>query len=262
VKIGIIGCGNLGSSLIRGFLKVGALEAKEIMASDASEERLGELEKLGIETTTNNKNLARCCDVILLAVKPDIVEPVLKEIEEASRGKLVISAAAGVSTGFIEAHTKARVIRIMPTICGLVGEMASCFSLGTRASRKDAELVRGLLNKIGVGFEIDEKLMDAVTGLSGSGPAYFYLIIKALRDAGVELGLSSEVALKLAAQTAKGAGEMALSSGKGIDDLTRQVCTPKGTTVEGLKVLEDRRISEALVAAVKAAAKRARELSR
>jgi pyrroline-5-carboxylate reductase len=175
---------------------------------------------------------------------------VLKEIEEASRGKLVISAAAGVSTGFIEAHTKARVIRIMPNICGLVSEMASCFSLGTRASREDAKLVRGLLNKIGVGFEIDENLMDTVTGLSGSGPAYFYLIIKALRDAGVELGLSNEVALKLAAQTAKGAGEMALSSGK------------KGTTMEGLKVLEDRRISEALVAAVKAAAKRARELSR
>jgi pyrroline-5-carboxylate reductase len=262
MRIGFIGCGNLGSSLIKGLLKVRALRSDEIVASDASEERLEEMKKLGIETTSDNKRVAELCDVIFIAVKPEIVGDVLEEIAQVSRGKLLISVAAGISTEFLEARTKARVIRVMPNICGLVGEMASCFSLGSRASREDEELVRRLLGSLGVTFKIDEELMDAVTGLSGSGPAYFYYVVKALQEAGIELGLSSEVALKLAAQTAKGAGEMVLSSGKGLDDLTRMVRTPKGTTEKGLEVLEERKVAEVVKAAVKAAAKRAKELSK
>jgi pyrroline-5-carboxylate reductase len=119
-----------------------------------------------------------------------------------------------------------------------------------------------LLGHGGTTFKVDEKLMDAVTGLSGSGPAYFYLFIRALQEAGAELGLSSEVALKLAAQTAKGAGEMVLRTGESPDNLVKQVCTPKGTTIEGIKVLENRKVAEAIKEAVKAAAKRAKELSR
>ncbi|MFQ6130166.1 MAG: pyrroline-5-carboxylate reductase [Candidatus Hadarchaeaceae archaeon] len=262
MKVGFIGCGNLGSSLIKGILNASALRAKELVASDVSDEKLGELEKFGIEATTDNKKLVEHCDVIFIAVKPDIVESVLEETKESSRDKLFVSVAAGVSTKFIETRTRARVIRVMPNICGVAGEMASCFSLGTRASREDEELVEKLLAGVGMTFKVDEKLMNAVTGLSGSGPAYFYFIVKALQEAGVELGLSSEVALKLAAQTAKGAGEVILREGKTLDELTRMVCTPKGTTIEGLKVLEGRKVADALRDAVKAAARRAKELSR
>jgi pyrroline-5-carboxylate reductase len=262
MKIGIIGGGNLGSSLVRGFLKSGALKANEIVVSDSDEEKLRELKKLGVQTTSDNKKSVKDCDTVFIAVKPDIVESVLKEVEEFSKGRLFVSVAAGVPTKFIEARTKARVVRVMPNICGAVAEMASCFSPGRRATSEDERVVERLLGSLGTTFKVDEKLMDAATGLSGSGPAYFYLFIKALQEAGVELGLSSEVALKLAAQTAKGAGEMVLRTGASPDDLVKQVCTPKGTTIEGIKVLENRRVAEAIKEAVKAAAKRAKELSR
>jgi len=262
MKVGFIGCGNLGSSLIKGILNAGALRAEELVASDVSDEKLGELGKFGIETTTDSKKLVEHCDVIFIAVKPDVVESVLEETKESSKGKLFVSVAAGVSTKFIEPRTRARVIRVMPNICGLVGEMASCFSLGTRASREDEELIEKLLAAMGMTFKVDEKLMNVVTGLSGSGPAYFYFIVQALQEAGVELGLSSEIALKLAAQTAKGAAEVILREGKTLEELTGMVCTPKGTTIEGIKVLEGRKVADALRDAVKAAAKRAKELSR
>jgi len=262
MKVGFIGCGNLGSSLIKGILNAGALRAEELVASDVSDEKLGELGKFGIETTTDSKKLVEHCDVIFIAVKPDIVESVLEETKKLSNGKLFVSVAAGVSTKFIEARTRARVIRVMPNICGLVGEMASCFSLGTRASGEDEELIEKLLADMGMTFKVDEKLMNVVTGLSGSGPAYFYFIVQALQEAGVELGLSSEIALKLAAQTAKGAAEVILREGKTLEELTGMVCTPKGTTIEGIKVLEKRKVADALRDAVKAAAKRAKELSR
>ena len=262
MKVGIIGCGNLGSSLIRGFLRAGLLKPEEILGSDISEEKLKQMRKLGIRTVGDNRELVKACDVILIAVKPDAVESVLKKTREVSNGKLFLSVAAGVSTGFIEAHTSARVVRVMPNICGAVGEMASCFSLGGRASREDGKTVGKLLKGLGTTFEIEEDLMDAVTGLSGSGPAYFYHIVKAMQDAGVELGLPPETALKLAAQTAKGAGEMVLLGERGPGELVEQVLTPGGTTAEGLEVLERRKVVEAVREAVKAAARRSKELSR
>jgi pyrroline-5-carboxylate reductase len=248
--------------LIKGLLEAKALRDEEIVASDVSEERLGELKKLGITTTTDNKKLVKLCETIFIAVKPDVVDSVLKETREFSEDKLFVSVAAGASTKSIEARTKARVVRVMPNICGAVGEMASCFSLGSRASREDEKLVEKLLGSVGITFKVDEKLMDAVTGLSGSGPAYLYFIVKSLQEAGVGLGLPGEVALKLAAQTAKGAGEVILRGGKTPEELINMVCTPGGTTVEGLKVLEERQVPKALKDAVKAAAKRARELSK
>jgi len=262
MKIGFIGCGNLGSSLIKGLLKTNLLRDKEIVASDADENMLKELKELGVEVTSDNRKVARLCDVIFIAVKPDIIEDVLGEIREFSDCKLLVSVAAGISTKFIEKRTDARVIRAMPNICCLVGEMASCFSLGANASKEDKEFIKKLLGGLGETLEVKEETMDAVTGLSGSGPAYFYLVIKAMQEAGAELGLPEDIALKLAAQTAKGAGEMALRSGKELDELTKMVCSPKGTTVEGLKVLEGQGVFEAFKNAVKAAAKRSKELSR
>lgn len=262
MKIGVIGCGNLGGSLIKGFLKTGVVQPADILVSDLSEQRIKEVKRLGVQIAVDNRELVKGSDLIFIAVKPDIVELVLREIEKVSNDKLFVSVAAGVSTKFIEAKTKARVVRVMPNICGSVAEMASCFSLGKRATREDEKTLEKLLGNVGLTFKVDEELMDAVTGLSGSGPAYFYLIIKALQEAGVELGLSSEIALKLAAQTAKGAGEIILGTGEKPDDLIKMVCTPKGTTIEGIKVLEERKVADAIKAAVKASAKRAKELSR
>ncbi len=261
MKVGFIGAGNMGASLVRGLLYSGALKANELIVSDIDERKLEELGEIGIRTTTDNKKLVEDCDVVFISVKPDIVESVLKGVEDVSKDRLFISVAAGVSTKFIEVHTKARVVRVMPNTCAEVAKMASCFSLGKRATPDDEELVERLLGGLGTTFKVDEKLMDAVTGLSGSGPAYFYIFIKAMQGAGVELGLSSEVALKLAAQTAKGAGEMVLRT-ESPDDLIKQVCTPKGTTAEGIKVLGNKKVADAIKEAVKAAAKRAKELSK
>lgn len=262
VKVGIIGCGNLGSSLIRGFLEAGILKAEEMVGSDVDEGKIKRVGELGIKTTMDNRELVKLCDVVIIAVKPDLVESVLKETKKVSGGKLFISVAAGISAGFIEARTMARVVRVMPNICGAVKEMASCFSPGSRVSERDRETVKKLLGGLGKTYEIDERLMDVVTGLSGSGPAYFYYIVKAMQDAGVELGLPPEVALKLVAQTAKGAGEMILRGDKTLDELTKQVCTPGGTTIEGIKVLERRKVADSLREAIKAATRRAKELSR
>jgi len=262
MKVGIIGSGHLGSALVVGFLKSSALEPKEIVVSDILEKNLRRVARLGVDVTTDNKKLVKGCNVVFIAVKPDVVGQVLEEVFDFSKGKLFVSVAAGVSTKFIESRTKARVVRAMPNICAAVAEMASAFSTGRRATKKDEELVKKLLDELGLTFKVKEALMDAVTGLSGSGPAFIYLLIGALSDAGVELGLAEDVALKLAAQTAKGAAEVLLSSGESLDKLVRSICTPKGTTIEGVKVFDERKVAEAVKDAVKAAAKRARELSR
>ncbi|MEM3658396.1 MAG: pyrroline-5-carboxylate reductase [Candidatus Hadarchaeum sp.] len=262
MKVGVIGGGNLGSSLIRGFLKSGVLNPDEIIVSDPDERKIKELAKLSITVTSDNRRLVRECEVVFIAVKPDLVETVLKEVEDLSEGKLFISVAAGVSTKFIEERTKARVIRAMPNICGSVLQMASAYSNGSRATARDENIVKQLLGKLGTTFHVEEKLMGAVTGLSGSGPAFFFYLIKAVQDAGIELGLPRDVSFKLAVQTARGASEILLTSEEKIDELISRVCTPRGTTIEGMKILEEKRVADAIREAVKAAAKRAEELSR
>ncbi len=262
MKIGIIGGGHLGSSLAKGLLKSGFIRPENLVVSDPDRQKIHELAKLFVDITPDNKRLVKDCDVVFIAVKPDTVEPVLKEIEGISEGKLFVSVAAGVSIKFIEARTNARVIRTMPNVCGAVGQMASAFSLGTKATKKDERFIELLFSSIGTTFKVDEELLAAVTGMSGSGPAFFYYLIKAVRDAGIELGLPEEVAVKLAAQTAKGAGGIVLDSKEKLDDLITSVCTPKGTTIEGVKILDDKKVADAVKRAVMAAAKRAKELSR
>lgn len=261
MRIGVIGCGNLGGSLIKGLLKSGSSKPKDIIASDPDEEKLSGLSELGVKTTTNNKETIDESDATFIAVKPDLVGEVLEELD-ASNKKLIVSVAAGVSTDFLEKHTDARVIRVMPNICGRVAEMASCFSLGDKTTKKDKEFIKGLLENLGTAFEVDEKLMDVVTGLGGSGPAFVYLVMEGLKDAGTELGLPEETALKLAAQTVKGSGEMVLDSEGDLEELIDMVSSPGGTTIEGVNVLKNRKVLEAFKGAVKAAAQRSEELSR
>ncbi|MGC8817108.1 MAG: pyrroline-5-carboxylate reductase [Candidatus Hadarchaeum sp.] len=262
MRVGVIGGGNLGSSLIKGFLRSGVLQPDEIVVSEPDEGKARELARLSIGVTSDNRELVRECDVVFIAVKPDLVEPVLKEVEDLSAGKLFVSVAAGVSTAFIEARTRARVIRAMPNLCGAVLQMASAYSKGSRATAEDEKTVAQLLGKLGTTFPVEEDLLGAVTAVSGSGPAFFFYLMKAVQDAGVELGLPKDISFKLAAQTARGASEIVLNSEEKIEELIRRVCTPRGTTIEGMKVLEERKVADAIKEAVKAAARRAEEISR
>lgn len=261
MKAGVIGCGNLGSSFLKGLLNSGAFEADEIMVSDPDKEKLEEMEKLGVETSTDNTVTVEKPEIIFIAVKPSLVSEVLDELE-LSEDKLLVSLAAGVSTESLEKHTEARTIRVMPNICGSVSEMASAYTPGEKASKEDQKLVEDVLNKLGVTYQIEEKLMDAVTGLSGSGPAFVFRIIEALKEAGKELDLSEEEAFELAAQTVKGSGELALNSDKNLEELIDIVSSPKGTTIEGLRILEEKKVQKFVKQAVCAAAERSKELSR
>lgn len=261
MKATIIGCGNLGSSFTKGLLKSKVFESDEITVSDLDEEKLKKMEKLGVNTAQDNKEAIENSDIVFIAVKPDLVGEILNELN-LSKNKLLVSLAAGVSTKFLKQHTNARIIRVMPNICGSVLEMASAYTLGENVTEDDEELVDDILNELGLSLKVDESLMDAVTGLSGSGPAYVFIIIEALKNSGEELGLSEEDAQTMAAQTLKGASELVLESDKDLEDLVDMVCSPKGTTIEGVKILNEEKVQNALEKAVKAAAERSKELSR
>ncbi|MFH1126217.1 MAG: pyrroline-5-carboxylate reductase [Candidatus Altiarchaeota archaeon] len=261
-KVGFIGAGRMGSALMGGLLKAGMAPKNKVMVYDKDQGRLNAAKKLGIKTAKNNRDLVANSEVIFIAVKPKDIKQLLDEIKEVSDGKLFVSIAAGVRIKKLEEKLKGRVIRVMPNTPCILYEGASAFCLGKKATKKDSEKVKKILGSLGVVIQVREDLIDAVTGLSGSGPAYIYLVIKALAEAGVKEGLEEKVALKLAAQTAKGAAEMVLKTGKTPQQLIDDVCSPGGTTIEGIKVLEGKKVAEAFKQAVKAAAKRSRELSK
>lgn len=261
MKAAMIGCGNLGESFIRGLIKSEVFDPEDIIGSDLDIDRLERIEELGANTTDDNKEAAKEPEIIFLAIKPSIVGKVLKNLE-LSDEKLLVSLAAGVSTGYIQDFTEARVIRVMPNICGSVAEMASGYTPGKNATKDDEKLIEEILNEMGETVKVSENLMDTVTGLSGGGPAFIFLIIKALKEAGIEGGLNENDAQKLAAQTVKGSGELVLNSNKKLDKLIDMVCSPKGTTIEGVKVLEEKEVLKSLKEAVMASKKRSEELTR
>ena len=260
-KIGIIGVGRMGSALVRGLLNA-RMAKKSLLASDHDKEKLKLLCKdTGIKMASDNRELVRKSDIVIIAVKPKDVQKVLDEISDIVGKRLVISTVAGMPVaGFEERLRKAKVVRIMPNIPCSVGEGAVAFSLGSRVGGGDLRLVEGLLDKVGIALKLPEYMLDAVTGLSGSGPAFYSLVIKAMAEAGVEEGLPEDVALKLAAQTAKGVGKVLLETGMDPEELIGAVRSPGGTTEAGLKKLEEMAAAEAFKEAVHAAVKRAKEL--
>ena len=260
-KIGIIGVGRMGSALMRGLLNA-RMAKKSLLASDHDKEKLKLLCKdTGIKMASDNRELVRKSDIVIIAVKPKDVQKVLDEISDIVGEKLVISTVAGVPiAGFERRLRKAKVVRIMPNIPCSVGEGAVAFSSGSRVRGGDLRLVEGLLDKVGIALKLPEDMLDAVTGLSGSGPAFYSLVIKAMAEAGVEEGLSEDVALKLAAQTTKGVGKVLLETGMDPEELIEAVRSPGGTTEAGLKKLEEMAAAEAFKEAVHAAVKRAKEL--
>ena len=260
-KVGIVGVGRIGSALVRGFLNA-KMTKKSILASDYDKEKLKLLcNDTGIKMASDNIELVSKSEIVIIAVKPKDLEKVLDEIFGNIGEKLVVSTVAGVPIAVIERKLKgAKVVRIMPNIACSVGEGAIAFSAGSRVRRNDLRRVNELLDKLGVAFELPENKLDAVTGLSGSGPAFYSLVVKAMAVAGVEEGLPEDVALKLAVQTAKGVGKLLFVTGMDPEELVGMVRSPGGTTEAGLKKLEERAVTEALKEAVHAAVKRAKEL--
>ena len=263
-KIGFVGGGNMAGALIRGLLLSKTVTADQIQASDVKDERRAELhEKFGIETTTDNEALARWADVVVISVKPQIVDRILAPIAAAlAATDLVISIAAGVPLDAIEARLpqSARVVRAMPNTAAIALAGATAIAPGAHATPEDLEVARALFEAVGRCVVLDESLLDAVTGLSGSGPAYVMLMIEALADGGVKVGLGRDTALLLAAQTVYGSAKLQLDTGEHPGRLKDMVTSPGGTAIAGLHTLEAGGLRTTLIDAVEAAAARSAEL--
>lgn len=263
-RIGFIGAGQMATALGRGFVKAELVGKDTLTASDPmpdARERFAQA--TGGRITADNLQVADESDVIFLAVKPQQMGQVLADLEgKITAEKLVVSIAAGVrlatlAKGLGEA---ARLVRVMPNTPCLVATGACGYCLGAGATADDDKLVEQLLAAVGVAYRVDEKLLDAVTGLSGSGPAFVYVMIEALSDGGVRAGLPRQVATALAAQTVQGAAQMVLSTGEHPGVLKDRVASPGGTTIAGLEALESAGLRAALMAAVGAATRRSVEL--
>jgi len=265
-SIGFIGAGNMAEALIRGLVKGGHVPANRITASAPRNERLAELaDAYGIAVTRDNREVAQAASIVVLSVKPQILDKVLREIgTEIKPGTLVISIAAGVDTETIEEALAdgVRVVRAMPNTPALVGAGATAISAGKHASDEDLAMARAVFDAVGITVQLDESHLDAVTGLSGSGPAYIFLILEALADAGVKVGLSRRNAQRLAAQTVMGSAKMLLETDEHVGRLKDMVTSPGGTAIAGLHTLEEGGLRTTLINAVETATKRARELGR
>jgi len=265
-KIGVIGAGKIGSAIVRGVVGAGLARPEQIMASDVSKAlRQSLAAEVGIEVTPSNAKLCDFADIVILAVKPQVIDGVAEEIaKKVGKTKLVVSVAAGVPLSRLEGRLGkgARVVRVMPNITCVVGAGASGYAGGASATGSDLAKVGAILNSFGVGLPLEEKYLDAVTGLSGSGPAYVFLFIESLADGGVQVGLSRDVALKLALQTVYGAARMALESGKHLGELRDEVTSPGGTTIAGLYALEKGRFRGTVMEAVLQATRRSQELGK
>jgi pyrroline-5-carboxylate reductase len=264
-KIGFIGTGKMGEALIKGILYAGLVPPENIFASDVDFAKLQSLEKeYKISICRDNCAAVVDSDIVVIAVKPQIVPAVLKEIKDSIKKQLIISIASGVT---IETYENAlprgtKVVRVMPNIAAIVKEAASAISLGSAVSKEDASLAALIFNAIGRTVMLPEHLMDAVTGLSGSGPAYIFTIIEALADGGVHEGLDRNTAKLLAAQTVLGAARMVLENGSHTAQLKDMVTSPGGTTIRGLRVMEKRGVRIAMMDAVIAACERSKELGK
>jgi pyrroline-5-carboxylate reductase len=265
-RLGFLGAGNMSGALIKGLLHAKVMAPEAILASDAKGGRLEQLHAThGIRTTTDNHALVKDCDVIVLGVKPQVIDKVLTEVGADVRpDQLVISVAAGVPLEALEARLPAgaRVVRSMPNTPATVQAGATAIAAGTHASEDDLRVSRELFEAVGRVVVLDEGLLDAVTGLSGSGPAYVMLIIEALADGGVKVGLHRDTALLLAAQTVFGSAQLLLETGEHPGRLKDMVTSPGGTAIAGLHTLESGALRKTLIDAVEVASKRAAELGR
>ena len=256
----------MATALGKGFVTAGLVTPERVLASDpVKAARESFARETGGRVSTSNFDIAAGADVLVLAVKPDQIVALLGELglNLDPKRHLLVSIAAGVTLARIEAAAPAgmHVVRVMPNTPALVGASASAFAVGSAATRADADLAARLLGSVGLAIEVKELLLDAVTGVSGSGPAYAFLMIEALADGGVAAGLPRDIAQKLAAQTLLGAAKMVLETGQHPGALKDAVCSPGGTTIEAVHELEKGGVRAALITAVRVAADKARRLA-
>jgi pyrroline-5-carboxylate reductase len=267
LRIAILGLGKMGGILAQGFLRANLLPAANLTATVARADR-DRTPSLGISLTTDNLAAAQAADIVLLAIKPYQIVDVLEEIAPALPGKLVISVAASITTATMEhaasgsyVDQKIAVIRAMPNTPAAVGAGMTAICRGRHVTDAQLALAERIFSTVGRTVTLDEKLIDAATGLSGSGPAYIFILIDALAEAGVSVGLPRDTATLLAAQTTYGAARMVLETGLHPAQLKDQVTTPAGTTIAGIQALEEGKLRATLIQAVKRSAERAKELS-
>ncbi|MCX6898677.1 MAG: pyrroline-5-carboxylate reductase [Verrucomicrobia bacterium] len=262
--IAVIGGGKMGSALVKGIIRAGVAAAKQIWVAEPADALRNALAKeTGVNVTADNVAAAKNACVVILAVKPDVVPAALAQIKPVfTKNHLLLSIAAGITLAKLETALPAgaRVIRVMPNTPSLVGAGAAGFALGSAATAADAMLAQRILGAVGLAFQLPERLLDAVTGLSGSGPAYIYMVIESLSDGGVAMGLPRDVATRLAAQTVLGAAKMVLDTGLHPGVLKDQVTSPGGTTIEGIHALETGSLRATFMRAVKAATEKSKLL--
>lgn len=280
--ISFIGTGKMATALISYVYKNNI--SKSIIASDRNDKNLANIKKqfkiktlknsrgiFGVpkmakpffRTTKDNKEAARNSDIVFICVKPQNVDNVLNEIKNVVKNQLIVSIAAGITLKHLESKLKhKRVIRVMPNINCLVGEMAAGFSAGRYATKKDIGNVSKILNSAGVAFFLKEDLLDVVTALSGSGPAFFAYFIEALAEAGIRHGLQKDVAFRLSSQTTLGTGKLLMEKNISPNELTSIVASKKGTTIAGLNVFKKYKIKNILIKTINAAVKRSKELGK
>lgn len=262
-ELGIIGIGKMGSTLLEKSVKL--IDNNKIIIYDINKKTLQEnSSKFNVEAAKSNKDLVQRAKYILLAIVPQVIDDVLREIEDLiTKDQVVVSIAAGVSIRHITSHLNEgiEVIRIMSNIAALIGEAASVISPNHLVTKEHLKYIKRIFKSIGLVIKLDERHLDAVTGLSGSGPAYIFLIIEALADGGVKMGLPRDVAIKLAAQTVLGAAKMILETEAHPAELRDKVATPGGTTITALHLLENQKLRASLITAVEAATSKSKSLN-
>lgn len=263
-RLAILGVGKIGETLIRGLIEAGVVSASNIVVTAGHQPRIDQVkERFRVEGTLSNAEAARSADVVILSVKPQTVPQVLSEIGEVlSPEQLLISVAASVGTAFIERHLArpVPVVRAMPNTPCLLRKGMTGIAAGKNARPQDLELAKFIFDSVGRTVIVDEKHMDAITGLSASGPAFIYIVIESLAEAGVKVGLPRDLATELAAQTVVGAGAMVLETGEHPAKLKDSVTTPAGCTIDGILELEEGGLRVTLIKAVVRATERAKEL--
>ncbi|XP_053945876.1 pyrroline-5-carboxylate reductase 1, mitochondrial [Anastrepha ludens] len=264
-RIGVIGGGKMALAMVKGFLSAGLAKSENVIASVHPDDTqsLKQFEQIGVETVVKNEPVVEKSDIVFISVKPQVVPVVLPEIKPLSNDKLFISIAMGITIKMLEEKlsSSARIIRAMPNTPALVKSACSVYARGTKASQKDGQLTKSLLEAIGTCEEVPEYMFDPITALSGSGPAYIFVMIEALADGGVRMGLPRDLAYRLAAQTVLGSGQLVRDTKEHPGILKDNVTSPAGSTAAALKVLEAAGFRAAVAGAVEAATLRCREFS-
>jgi pyrroline-5-carboxylate reductase len=258
-KVTVIGAGMMGSAIIKSLVKCGY--KGQITAVDIQVEKLKELEKIGVKTGSDNKKAAADADIVFVIVKPGDVEKVLKETVKETKGKLLISVAATVPLAFLKKHaSEAKIVRIMPNLGAMVQAAYTAYCCESNVTANDKQKIQTLLNMMGQCDEMDEKYMDAITAVSGSGPGYMSIIIESLTYAGLKVGLPRNIALKAAAQTVLGTAKLVIDLNEEPAKIKDMTTTPGGTTIEAIYQIEQSQIRPAMIRAIEEATKKSAQI--